>query len=71
METVATGNKIALQTAGFPFAEVGDRRPVAFGVMDSHLAHAIDDRRAAGGPGSHQIAGDFGLAINHYALTVG
>ena len=38
--------------------------------MNSHLAHAIDDWRAAGGPGRHQVAGHFRLAINHHTLAV-
>ncbi len=39
--------------------------------MDLHVRRVIDRHRAGRRAGRHQVAGDFGLAVDHHGLAIG
>ncbi|MCY1514846.1 hypothetical protein D9M68_494060 [compost metagenome] len=71
METVAAGDVVAVDALQLAILLEGDMGPLALELVQLDIGRRVDDRRAAGLAGVHQVAGDLGLAVDHHALAAG
>ncbi|MCY1418369.1 hypothetical protein D9M71_339270 [compost metagenome] len=71
VEAIATGDVIAVDAVGLAIFLVGDVRVFALHLMGLHIHSRIDDRRVVGSASRHQVASNFGLAIDHDGLAAG
>ncbi|MNE06135.1 hypothetical protein D3C80_987160 [compost metagenome] len=71
VETIATGNEVAVDAHQLALLLEGQPGLVAFQVMQLHIGSFIDDGRAAGLARLHQVAGHLGLAIHHHGAAAG
>ncbi len=69
METVATGDVIAIDAPGFAILFKSDERFVAFHAVRNDIARLINRRRASLPTSGHQVAGNFGLAVDHHGFA--
>ena len=71
VEPITAGDVVALQAKRF--ALMLERQPgsITFKIMGLHVARFIQGGGASGGAGGHQVAGDFGLAVDHHRLAAG
>lgn len=49
----------------------GEPGPISFKVMGLHVARFVQGHSPGSLAGGHQVAGDFGLAVDHHRLTAG
>lgn len=71
VETVAAGDVVAVQTIRFALMLEAQPGSLGFQVMGLHLTCLVQRGGADGGAGSHEVAGDFGLAVDHHRLAAG
>ncbi|KAF1050817.1 MAG: hypothetical protein GAK43_02660 [Stenotrophomonas maltophilia] len=71
MEAVAAGDVVAIQTHLLALVFEGDERPLGLHVVQAHVGGLVEADGAAVSASFHEIAGDFGLAIDGDALTAG
>ncbi|MNN37459.1 hypothetical protein D3C81_1514090 [compost metagenome] len=68
---IAAGDVVAVDAMGLPLFLVGDVGVFVLHPVGLHVFGAIDNRRAVGTAGLHQVTGNFGLAIDHDGLAAG
>jgi len=71
VEAVTPGNVVAVKAHGLAIQREADPGRLAFQVVQLHIRYAIENRRGAGLAGIHQVAGDFGLAVDHHGVAAG
>src|SRR5690606_5634520 len=71
VEAVATGDVITVDAVGLAVLLVSDVGLGTLEFVQLDVAGGVDDGRAAGSAGIHQVAGDFGLAVDHDGLATG
>ncbi|RWW91158.1 hypothetical protein BHE74_00034848 [Ensete ventricosum] len=71
VETIATGDVVTLQAKGFALMLESEPGSITFQIMRLHVARFVQGGGAGGGTGRHQVAGDFGLTVDHDRLAAG
>ncbi|MNF27495.1 hypothetical protein D3C84_81500 [compost metagenome] len=69
MEAVATGDVVAIETIPFAVFLKSDKRFVGFHAVGNDVVGLINRLRASLPTSGHQVAGDFGLAVDHHGLA--
>ena len=71
MKAVAAGNEVAFNGVQLAVFFVSDARLVAVELVHLHVLGFVHRRQACGLARVHQVAGHFGLAIDHDVLAAG
>ncbi len=71
MKAVTAGNVIAVQAHGLAVFHERQVRTIALEVMCFDVRGVIDRHCTGRGARGHQVAGDFGLAVDHYRPAIG
>ena len=69
VETVAAGDEVAIDPAGFALMHIGDVRVAAVDIMERHVPCLIDDVTAVSFARGIEVFGDRGLAPGHHLFA--